>query len=274
MLSIITAIHNQLNVNQIFWENLKKYTKNPFELIIIDNASTDGSAEFFESVGAKVIRNSSNYSYPHSQNQGIAVAKFDWLVFMNNDLVVSPNWDLHMMENMQHNGFEVATVCGVERVETVEATKKLKRRWNRIKTALSIFGYSKIVLELMHKIMYWNWEKFSNNRYNKFKLQAMEGFVGSTVMMQRSALAKIGLWDETIQTADFDLYLRTKERQDLHGDMKVIHICLDVFVHHYIRLTTYANPPKFADADCLRSLEDKWGLTQIKKVGGEYVFKK
>ena len=47
-LSIITAVHNQLAVNQWYVEHLKRCTQEPYELIIIDNASTDGSAEFFD----------------------------------------------------------------------------------------------------------------------------------------------------------------------------------------------------------------------------------
>jgi len=45
-ISIITAVYNQLAMNQIYWENLKKNTQHPFELIVIDNASTDASADF------------------------------------------------------------------------------------------------------------------------------------------------------------------------------------------------------------------------------------
>lgn len=47
MISIITAIYNQLPMNQIFWEYLNKYTTVPYELIVIDNGSNDGSIEFF-----------------------------------------------------------------------------------------------------------------------------------------------------------------------------------------------------------------------------------
>ncbi len=265
VISIIVAIHNQLNVNQIFWDSLKKYTKNKFELIIIDNASTDGSAEFFESIGARVIRNKYNYSYPYSQNQGIAIAKYDWLAFMNNDLIVSPEWDARILESMEVNKLEVATVCGVEHIETVTATKKLKRRWNRIKTALTGFGHSKTILRLMHKWMYPNWEKFINQRYKRFKHQIIEGFVGNTVMVSRGALDKIGLWDERIQAADFDLYLRTKKREIEFNDLRTVHICLDVFIHHYIRLTTHAKPPRFADADNLMPMEAKWGENYLLK---------
>lgn len=259
MISIITAIHNQINVNQLFWASLKKYTNNKFELIIIDNASTDGSAEFFESVGATVIRNKANYSYPRCQNQGIEIAKYDWLVFMNNDIIVSKDWDMHIIENMQTNNLEVATVCGIEHLENITATRKIKHKWKRIKNILSLFGKSKFILSLMHKLMYKRWEDFTQERYNKFLHQTKEGIVGNTVVIRRSALEKIGLWDERIQAADFDLYLRTKKRELEHKDMLASRICLDTFIHHYIRLTIYSNPPKFADQSNLIKIEDKWG---------------
>lgn len=83
MISVMTAIYNQLNVNKLYWESLCSYTDNPFEVIIIDNGSKDGSPEFFESVSAKVIYNNANYSYPYCQNQGIEAARYDWLAFMN-----------------------------------------------------------------------------------------------------------------------------------------------------------------------------------------------
>jgi len=93
MISIITAIHNGLAINKFYEASLKKYTVNPFELIIIDNASKDGSAEFFENAGYKVVRNQQNYSYPYCQNQGTKIAKGEYLFFLNNDIVVAPCWD-------------------------------------------------------------------------------------------------------------------------------------------------------------------------------------
>lgn len=265
MLSIITAIHNQLPVNQLFWENLKRYTASPFELIIIDNASTDGSAEFFESVGAQVIRNLVNYSYPVSQNQGLAIARGDWLGFLNNDIVVSPDWDRHLIENMTANGLEVATCCGVEQLETLQATQRIKRRWKRIKGVCSLLGITPFSLRLMHRWMYHgDWKIFCAERYRAFRLKAAEGFVGNTVMMTRSALEKLGPWDETMQGADFDLYLRSKKRALEQGDIRPVHIALDTFNHHFVRLTVKAKPPRFADAENLARLEDKWTEQELK----------
>jgi GT2 family glycosyltransferase len=264
MLSIITAIHNQLPVNRLFWDHLRRYTAQPFELIIIDNASTDGSAEFFEDVGAHVIRNPVNYSYPVSQNQGIAVAQGEWLGFLNNDIIVSPDWDRHLIENMEANYLDVATCCGVEQLETPAVTRVIKRRWKRIKVICSLLGIHERSLMLMHRWMYHgDWPGFCAQRYRQFRCQAAEGFVGNTVLMRRTALDKLGWWDERIQAGDFDLYLRSKRRAITHGDIKPMHIALDTFNHHYIRLTIKARPPVFADAGQLISLEEKWSTDDL-----------
>jgi len=258
MISIITAIHNQLAMNRLFWEKLQQYTQHPFELIVIDNASTDGSADYFESVGACVIRNPVNYSYPHSQNQGIAIAKFEWMAFINNDVIVSPGWDRKIIESMQANNLEVATVCGVEQLENAVVTKKIRRRWMRIKNFVSLFGINYYTLKLMHRLMYSDWENFNARRNDLFRHKIKEGFVGNTVVMHKSAIDKIGLWDERIQAADFDLYLRSKIREQSHHDIRAVHICLDVFIHHYIRLTLKGGYPPFADKSEMISLEEKW----------------
>jgi len=257
-LSIITAVHNQLAVNQWYVEHLKRCTRQPYELIIIDNASTDGSAEFFESVGAKVIRNPANYSYPYTQNQGIAVAQGEWLAFLNNDIVVPPAWDARLLTSAELNGLDALTVCGIERIESAVATHAMRRRWKRAALPVRLFGATQPWLKLSHQWMYGNWERFSQDRAVRFQGRVIEGYVGNSVLMNRRALELVGLWDERIQDADADLYMRTKERSMDEGDMKPLHIALDVFVHHYIRITMRANPPAFADAVRLMPLDKKW----------------
>ena len=55
-LSIIVAVHNQLGHNQLFLEGIRRCTTGPYEVIVVDNYSTDRSAEFFEANGCQVIR--------------------------------------------------------------------------------------------------------------------------------------------------------------------------------------------------------------------------
>lgn len=259
MISIITAIHNQLPMNKLFWQYLQKHTFHPFELIVIDNNSSDGSAEFFEQMGAVVIRNKANYSYPYTQNQGVTVAQYDVYAFLNNDIIVAPKWDLLLLESMRVHNLDIITVCGIERVETQAATKAMGRKWKRIKNTIqALLGINAFTLRLMHQLMYQNWERFSAKRQQQFAQQVVEGFVGNSVVYTRKAAALIGNWDERIQEADFDLYIRSKKRALESGDIKPCHIALDVFHHHYIRITAKAKPPVFADANQMIPLSQKW----------------
>lgn len=264
MISIITAIYNQLNINRIFWEYLKKYTHNNFELIIVDNGSNDGSVEFYRSIGAMVIKNGANYSYPYCQNKGIDLAKYDYLAFLNNDIIVSPDWDLRIINNMQKNELHIATACGIENVENRKETRRIKNRWKLYRNLLKVFGHSVFNLKLTHRLMYGNWESFCYNRFVKFEGMTKEGFVGSAIVMRRNAIEKVGLWDERIQAADYDLYLRSKKRAIEYRDIKPMMICLDVFVHHYIRITLNAKPPEFVDKVNLIQLEQKWSREFLK----------
>ena len=259
-ISIITAIHNGMAFNQLFFESLSKYTVNPFEFIIVDNASNDGSREYFESVGAKIIHNEANYSYPYCQNQGIAVARGEYLFFLNNDLIVSPKWDELLIEVSVRHEVDVLSASGIENLGSKKDTQAIDRKWKRTKNPLMLFGFGKKNLALMHKLMYGNWEKFCAKKFEKHGWNIVEGIVGNNVMMTRRGLNLAGPWDERLQIADFDLFMRTKKRALKVGDIQSCQIALGVFIHHYSRMTVkYAVKPKpFADGANLIGLGDKW----------------
>lgn len=271
VLSIITAVHNQLEMNRWYAEHLRRHTRLPFELIVIDNASTDGSAEFFESVGARVIRNRANYSYPYTQNQGIAAAQGEWLAFLNNDIVVPKAWDERLVASARRHTLDAITVCGIERIETPQATRDLRQRWKRASLPVRLLGAKQPWLRMSHQWMYGNWERFTDDRIQRFEGQVLEGYVGNSVLMNRRGLELIGAWDERIQAADADLYMRAKKRAIEHGDVRPVHIALDVFVHHYIRVTLRSRPPAFADADRLIPMETKWTADESRRFSPEPV---
>jgi len=266
MISIITAVHNQLSMNKLFLHFLKKYTDNEFELIIIDNNSTDGSREFFEKNNIKVIRNKHNYSYPYTQNQGIKEAKYDHLLFLNNDVVVSNHWDSRALEIAQKNNLDVYSFLTNERRLTKELTRKAENKWKRVKhPLLFLFGTGKNNLALMLKLMYSNWEKFTNLIYKKNNDYIFEGISGPAVMVTRKGLNLIGEWDQRIQTADFDIYLRTKERKAKYNDIKEPMILSGVYFHHYSRLSFKKAGFKrrkivFKDADSMIPITEKWDV--------------
>jgi len=69
----------------------------PFEVIVVDNGSLDGSRDIvskFQATDKRVslVRNSSNLGFCIANNIGASRAKGDYLLFLNNDITVEPNW--------------------------------------------------------------------------------------------------------------------------------------------------------------------------------------
>ena len=93
----------------------------------------------------------------------------------------------------------------------------------------------------------------------------IEGIVGNNVMMTRRAVDIMQGWDERIQAADWDMFMRTKKRSVEQKDIKPCHIALGVYIHHYIRMTAkYAvKPTPFADIDRMMGLHQKWTDEEI-----------
>lgn len=91
-LSIITLTHNKLEYTKKYIESLYKYTKD-FELIIVDNGSNDGTVEYLKTLtGAKLILNEENLGFSKGNNQAIKIVEGEFVAFLNNDILLSPNW--------------------------------------------------------------------------------------------------------------------------------------------------------------------------------------
>ena len=68
-----------------------------FEVIFVDNGSSDGSVDFVKEKFAcypclRIVINSENLGFAEGNNVGAQHAKSDLLVFLNNDTKVYPNW--------------------------------------------------------------------------------------------------------------------------------------------------------------------------------------
>lgn len=85
--SLITVTHNSRLALEEFWGRNDKRPVD-VEWIVVDNASTDGSADFAESLGARVIRLPENLGFASSNNAGLKVAGGDLIGFVNPDLRV------------------------------------------------------------------------------------------------------------------------------------------------------------------------------------------
>jgi len=96
--SIIIPVFNKLEYTRQCIEALFKVTPvSLFELIVINNASTDGTKEYLDRLctqvdNVKVIHNDTNVGFAKACNQGARVAKGKYLLFLNNDTVPLKGW--------------------------------------------------------------------------------------------------------------------------------------------------------------------------------------
>ncbi|MEP6932391.1 MAG: glycosyltransferase, partial [Nitrospirota bacterium] len=93
--SIIIPVFNKLELTRQCLTTLASVTTVPeYEVIVVDNASTDGTAEFLAALGGdvQVIRNPENYGFAIACNQGANAARGEFLVFLNNDTIPTEGW--------------------------------------------------------------------------------------------------------------------------------------------------------------------------------------
>src|SRR3989344_2974604 len=96
-LSIIIVSYNTKNITRqclvALQKSLKKSPKLKAEIIVVDNASTDGSAEMLSTFKSqlsnlKLINNASNLGFGKANNQGVKKAHGTYILFLNSDVVV------------------------------------------------------------------------------------------------------------------------------------------------------------------------------------------
>ena len=109
--SIIILTHNQLHYTKKCIDSLFAHTHSAFELILVDNASTDGTVEYLQGLSRdgtaciriKLIVNTQNQGFAKGCNQGINDAIGEFLVLLNNDVVVTSGWLDIMIESFSES---------------------------------------------------------------------------------------------------------------------------------------------------------------------------
>lgn len=92
--SIIIPVFNKATLTAQCLRALFKRSGGDYEVIVVNDASTDGTAELLAEYGGKirVVTHGSNQGFAKSCNDGAAIAEGHFLIFLNNDTVPQEGW--------------------------------------------------------------------------------------------------------------------------------------------------------------------------------------
>ena len=101
--SVIIPVFNQLQFTQSCLASIQdNQADQSLEVIVVDDSSTDGTEETLPRIpGLVYLRNEQNVGFVASCNRGAAKARGNYLVFLNNDTVVTAGWLSALRETFQ-----------------------------------------------------------------------------------------------------------------------------------------------------------------------------
>ncbi|MFL6554177.1 MAG: glycosyltransferase [Chthoniobacterales bacterium] len=104
--SIIIPVFNQLEYTHACLASLQAVEEQTrFEVIIVDDCSTDRTANALPQIGGiNYLRNEKNSGFVASCNRGAKKARGKYLVFLNNDTSVKPGWLTALLDTFKQEG--------------------------------------------------------------------------------------------------------------------------------------------------------------------------
>ena len=110
--TLVIAASDGIELTAQAVRSAKEFTKTPFEIIVIDNQSKDGTADWLAGQkDVKVIKTEKLESYGTAINMGLHAASKDsnYFAVLNNDLIFTPGWDTKCIETIEHP----ERLCGI-----------------------------------------------------------------------------------------------------------------------------------------------------------------
>ncbi|MCM3001861.1 glycosyltransferase family 2 protein [Paenibacillus cellulositrophicus] len=181
MTSIIIPTYNGLPLLATCVGAIRQYTDTPYEIIVVDNASTDGTDHYCIKEGIPFISLPENRGFPIACNMGLAAAGGDDLLLLNNDVTVTANWLTNMLAAL-HSREDVGLVGPVTNAAS---------------------GRQKV------EVAFQNIEEFQqvaarNNQSDPSRWVEVNRIIGMCLLMKRDVLSRIGFLDEAFSPGHYE----------------------------------------------------------------------
>ena len=109
MISAIVPTYNGAPFLKKVLADLRAQTLALGEILVVDNGSQDDSITVAQAAGARVLLQAENSGFCRAVNRGIDEAAGDWLVILNNDVMLRPDWLMELFQGAQESGARFAT---------------------------------------------------------------------------------------------------------------------------------------------------------------------
>ena len=203
----------------------------PFEVVLVDNASTDGAADMVarDFPEVKLLRNAANAGFSKGNNQAAEVAAGAYLFFLNNDTEVQPG-------------------CLAEFVAYAEAHPGVGMLGPKLRGADGEYqiNYRRkpTLAALLHRVSFLRWTGLFRGAYHNYRrdtfepegTKTVEVLMGAAVFLPRAVFEATGRWDERYRFGAEDLDLSAR----VGRGHRVVHFA-GVEVLHYGRVSSRQN---------------------------------
>ena len=133
-IAAVVPVHNRADLLAQLLDSIAAQTTPFTEVIVVDNASTDGAAALARARGCTVLPQSSNVGFARAVNLGWQVAagtgKKDsrWIAILNSDVTLDPHWLERLLANAADFSFAAGTIFNATDRQTVDGTYDLLSR--------------------------------------------------------------------------------------------------------------------------------------------------
>ncbi len=93
---IVICVHNALGSVRACIESVLRCTMPPYRIVVVDDGSGSETAAYLDQIageqGLTLIRNAEAQGYTRAANTGLKAVAAPWVVLLNSDTIVSPDW--------------------------------------------------------------------------------------------------------------------------------------------------------------------------------------